>query len=164
MEIRICGHRKAVEILQESPKQLDVIFISGPDQRFAVNGSYMIPELAKECCEILYHDVTQARAHLEPPQPYHVKKALEFAKGRGKLLVCCQAGISRSSATAYVVQTAEVGPMEALKVLNHKIHSPNKLVVAHGANILGLPEMVELITAWQQKADEEQMHDGPSLF
>lgn len=160
MEVTICGHRRAVEILEASPNQLDIIFISSPDGRFSVTNSFRIPELARECCEILYHDVTQSIAHMDPPKRYHVQKALDFAKGRDKLIVACQAGISRSSATAYVVQAATVGLVEALKVLDPKIHSPNLAVVKHGADILNEPDMMDIISQWKNKSEEDQW-DAP---
>ena len=93
---------------------------------------------------------------MDPPKRHHVQKALDFAKGRDKLIVACQAGISRSSATAYVIQAAEVGPLEALKVLNPKIHSPNLVVVKHGADILNELDMIDLISTWKNKSEEAQ--------
>lgn len=164
MELTICGHRRAVEILEESPNQLDIIFISSPDGRFSVTNSFRIPELARECCEILYHDVEFSIAHMDPPKKHHVEKALDFAKGRDKLIVACQAGISRSSATAYVIQASEVGILEALKVLNPKIHSPNAAVIKHGSEILNEPDMVSLIQQWKAKADEDQYNAPYSPF
>lgn len=163
MEVTILGHRKAVELMEEFPNQLDIIFISSPDGRFSVMNSFRIPELAKEICEILYHDVEFSIAHMDPPKIYHVQKALDFAKGRDKLIVACQAGISRSSATAYVVKTAEVGPVEALKVLNPKVHQPNMAVVRHGADILNEPDMVHLVQEWKAKAEEDQWNTGHGL-
>jgi predicted protein tyrosine phosphatase len=152
-----------VELLEAEPKQLDIVFISSPDGRFAVTNSFRIPELARECCEILYHDVAHTIAHMDPPRKHHVEKALDFAKGRDKLIVACQAGISRSSATAYVIKASEVGIVEALTVLNPKIHNPNIAVIKHGAEILNLPDMVPLIRAWKDKADEAQWDTGPTL-
>jgi predicted protein tyrosine phosphatase len=156
VDITICGHRKAVDLLEASPNQLDIVFISSPDAPYAVESSHKIPKLAKEVCHLLFHDISFPRGKMTPPSREDVQKALDFAKGRDKLIVACQAGISRSSATAYLIQSMEVGMVEALKVLNPQIHHPNSLIVAHGANILGEPDMVDLINKWKNKADESQ--------
>lgn len=163
MDITICGHKRAVELLREAPNELDIIFISSPDNPYAVTNSHKIPALAREICEILFYDVSHSIAHMDPPEQHHVEKALEFAKGRDKLIVACQAGISRSSATAYLIKAAEVGPEEALKILNPHVHHPNGAVIRHGAKILGLPQIVEMIYTWKNKADEIQWDVGPEL-
>ena len=160
MDITICGHRRAAEILSESPNQLDIIFITSPDAPFAVAGADSIPGLAREICEIRFHDVSQQIAHLNPPDRHHVQKALDFAKGRDKLIVACQAGISRSSATAYVIQASEVGSKEALKILDPAVHNPNAAVIRHGSVILDDPEMIWIVNEWKSKAEEAQW-DGP---
>lgn len=164
MNITICGHRQAVRLLEENPGQLDVIFISSPDDPYSIQGSHKIPELAKEICEILFHDISMPRGKMIPPTREHVQKALHFAKGRDKLIVACQAGISRSSAIAYVIQSAAVGIFDALNILNAKVHHPNSLIVVYGANILGEPEMVDVIDKWKNMADEQQWDTGPHLM
>jgi hypothetical protein len=55
----------------------------------------------------------------------------------------------------------EVGPVEALNILDFKVHYPNSLVIAHGSYLLDKPEMIELISTWKIKADE--VSDGPTL-
>ncbi len=161
MEITICGHRRAAELLAENPNQLDIIFISSPDEKFYIENSHKIPGLAREMCELLFHDVATLRLGSEPPKVEHIQKALAFAKGRDKLIVSCQMGISRSSATAYLIKSMEVGPVEALNILDFKVHYPNSLVIAHGSYLLDKPEMIELISTWKIKADE--VSDGPTL-
>lgn len=164
MQITIAGHRRASEILENNPKELDVIFISSPDATYAVQGSSKIEGLAKNCCKLLFHDISMPRGDMSPPKKEDVKKALDFAKGKEKLLVCCQAGISRSSAIAYLIAAAEVGPKEAFSVLNPEVHQPNSLIVRHGAFILGEPDMMDMMDHWKTAADEAQWDTGPELL
>lgn len=159
MDITICGHRKAVELLEVSPNQLDIVFISSPDSPYSVESSHKIPGLSKDICQLRFHDISFPRGSMTPPSRDDVQKALDFAHGRDKLIVACQAGISRSSAIAYLIQAAEVGMIEALNVLNPKIHQPNSLIIVHGANILGEPDIVDLMDKWKNKADEYQWED-----
>lgn len=52
------------------------------------------------------------------------------------LLVHCHAGISRSSAMAYVLACREKEPEEAIKMLNPMLHLPNELMIKFGAEML----------------------------
>lgn len=158
MKITICGHRKAAELLAKSPGQLDIIFISGPGpEKFGVKTSETIAGNAREICEVLFHDINAPRPGYEHPERHHVQKALDFAKGKDELIVSCQMGVSRSSATAYIIAAAAVGPDEAFKFLDTKIHSPNGMVIRHGADILGDPDIVSKMNTWKYQADEEQL-------
>ncbi len=82
---------------------------------------------------------------------------MDFAKGKDELIVSCQMGVSRSSATAYIIAAAALGPDEAFKVLDKTIHSPNGMVIRHGADILGDPDIVSKMNTWKYQADEEQL-------
>ncbi len=163
MNITICGHAKAVKILELSPNQLDVIFISNPDDKYGVSTSEKIPLLTKEFCCLLFHDISFDRGSLTPPNQTDIEKALDFAKGRNDLIVTCQAGISRSSATAYVIQAAELGAIDALNVLDLNIHFPNDLIIEHGSKILNNPELIDAMKKWKNKAEQFQIQDQIEL-
>ena len=150
------GNKPCVVFVDE----FDKLFISSPGSKFNVRNSEKIPELARECCEILYDDISFPRGNMEPPRREHVQKALDFAKGRDNLIVACQMGVSRSSATAYLIKASIFGANEALDLLNPHVHNPNSLVIAHGANILGMPEMIQIIEVWKSKSEEAQW-EGP---
>lgn len=159
MDIIICGHSMAIQKLMAKAKEYDVIFISNPDEsKFDILGSERIPELSREYCELLFEDVIFSRGTVQGPELCHIKKALEFSKNRRKLLVTCQAGISRSSAIAYLIKSVEVGSKQALNLLNSKIHYPNELVIRYGADLLKDENMVELIKNWKLIADKEPWH------
>ena len=57
------------------------------------------------------------------------------------LLVHCDAGVSRSSATAYILACISKQPEEAINMLNPMIHMPNELIVKFGTEILGNPDV-----------------------
>lgn len=159
MNIKIVGHKQALKLLEESPNQLYVIFISSPHERrkYAVEGSERIAGLAKECCELFFDDVTWPIHNEVVAQESDVKKALDFAKEKSDVIVTCQAGVSRSSAVAYCIATALNGPLLALSVLNQRIHSPNELVVKHGSIILENPEMLDIIQRWKSETISSEL-------
>lgn len=157
MKIQIMGHRRLAALLAGSKeKKHDVIMISSPDDFFAIPGSNTIPQLARNCLQLAFHDISVMREGYVPPNEDHVKQALDFAKGKDELIVACQAGISRSSAIAYVLKVAEVGAIDALEVLDPDVHQPNLLVVKAGAKVLNRPDMVELALIWHNKAIERE--------
>ena len=75
--------------------------------------------------------------------------ALDYAKDKQELLVHCAAGVSRSSAIAYLIACSRVGTMEALKVLDSLFHWPNNRVVRLGAEIMDNPEIEQVIKKWK---------------
>jgi len=89
------------------------------------------------------------------PEESHVRQAIEFAADKDKILVHCWAGVSRSSATAFIVACSRgQNPFEAARtLLNPAIHAPNPLVVALGAEILGDPNILKAYQAFEQVAN-----------
>ena len=155
MKLTICGHDVAAKILEKSPKKLDIIFISSPENKYAVDGSEKIVELARESCELLFNDITFPIGHSRVvPEEHHVKKALEFAKGKKELIVSCQMGVSRSAAIAYLIEASIVGYEKAFDILDMKIHSPNLLVIKHGAKLLGEQQILAAMLDWKNKSNE----------
>lgn len=159
MNITICGHRKAARILADKPGHYDVIMISSPDSFFGVEGSDTIIKNAKSYKLLAFHDISVVREGMHPPEQHHIEEALEFAKDKEELIVCCQAGISRSSATAYVIKAREVGEFEALAILDPHVHHPNGMIVKLGSQILKKPDMVEFVHIWNNKAIAIQCED-----
>ena len=154
MKLTICGHDKAAKILASKPNKLDIIFISSPENKYAVEGSEKIAGLARESCEILFNDITFPIGHSKTvPEEHHVKKALDFAKGKKELIIACQMGVSRSSAIAYLIEASESGYKEAFDILNPKVHSPNLLVIKHGAKLLGEQDILAAMLDWKNKAN-----------
>lgn len=163
MKIKILGHASAAKFLEQNPNQFDVIFISDPRNSYAIEGSEQIPKLAKEICSLFFYDLISEGKDMFPgPSQKDIEKALEFAKGRENLLVSCQAGISRSSATAYVIKAAETNPIDALDILDKSMHLPNDFIIYHGSNILNL-NLTDVINRWKKNAEQFQIHDEIEL-
>ena len=51
-------------------------------------------------------------------------------------MVHCAAGVSRSSATAYVIACMTTPPAKAIYMLNPMLHMPNERIVQYGTEIL----------------------------
>jgi len=163
MRIKILGHARVAKFLEQNPNQFDVIFISDPRNSYAIEGSEKIPKLAKEICNLFFYDLISAGKDTFPgPSQEDIEKALAFAKGRENLLVSCQAGISRSSATAYVIKAAETNPIDALDILDKSMHLPNDFIIYHGSNILNL-NLTDVINKWKKKAEQFQIQDEIKL-
>lgn len=148
MDLIIAGHREAFSILKS--ESMDVIFISGPNDKYRIEDSDKIESLAKDCCTLLFNDVTILKENMFPPKVEHIQETLSFSKGREKILITCQAGISRSSAIAYLVAAQKLGISAAFECLNPAIHIPNKLIITHGSIVLNEPDMVELMSRWKK--------------
>lgn len=97
------------------------------------------------CLRLAFHDISAPRDGLTPPSPEHVSRLLDFGRSSDRgapLLVHCYAGISRSTAAAFVLACAlmpdrdEAAIADELRRLSPSA-TPNPLVVAHADNLLG---------------------------
>lgn len=70
------------------------------------------------------------------PKKEQIENILNSCKDGENIIVHCSAGISRSSATAYLIACTDRSPTEALKILNYLLHFPNWYIVQLGAEIL----------------------------
>lgn len=72
------------------------------------------------------------------PTKEDVQACLDFVTNQQpeNLLVHCDAGVSRSSAMAYVIACTMRPPQEALNLLNPMLHMPNERIVKYGSEIL----------------------------
>jgi predicted protein tyrosine phosphatase len=62
--------------------------------------------------DLTFNDIDAPRDGFSPPNAGHIAAILEFAAAwdrSGALLICCYAGISRSTAAAYIVACARAG-------------------------------------------------------
>jgi predicted protein tyrosine phosphatase len=122
------------------------------------------------------HDVVESAEGTIAPQPAHISEMLEFAKGWDRsapILVHCWAGISRSTAAAYILMCDVHGPgreNEIARLLRFLApHAqPNRLMIQHadqllsreGRMIQAVEAMGEARPSWQGEVVELPLHLG----
>jgi len=157
MNIKIMSHNDAIKEVKAHSKKYNVVFITNPDDPFYRPEMHDLVLHGKKTLVCKFVDIEFERDdRLNPfimdldngPQKPHIEAILEFIKDKDDLLVCCHAGCSRSSATAFVILCSQIEPKEAIKILEQK-HDPNRLVVKYGSQILNKPEMITLIDEWK---------------
>lgn len=142
--LQILSHAETIVKLKIAPDELMVICITNegtplPDE---------ISQLATEVLHLVFDD-TDFEDGKNAPQQHHVEKALEFAKEREDLIVCCHAGISRSAAMAYVIECSRgVHPAMAVGIWNKQRHYPNRRIVHLGAVVLNDTNVDKYYTKW----------------
>lgn len=108
------------------------------------------------------HDIAEAREGMTPPGRAHVARLLGFARDWDRavpMVVHCYAGISRSTASAYIIAAAlaptreEAELARTLRTLSPSA-TPNPLLIAFADEMLGRQgRMVEAIAAIGRGAD-----------
>lgn len=94
---------------------------------------------------LVINDITEPHQDLVHPEPHHVDRLITFAERwnrDGPLVVHCLAGISRSSASAFIVACALSRGVDEARIANHlreasRTARPNLLMVRHADAILG---------------------------
>ena len=89
------------------------------------------------------------RAIVEPEQ---IKLILAWARNRRNIAVHCTAGISRSSAVAYLIACTRMPASDAIGLLDPDRHCPNDLVIYHGIKILNDISIYEEYMKWIMRA------------
>lgn len=100
---------------------------------------------AEHRLDLRFNDIAAPREGLVAPSTEHVEALLAFAEGwtgARPLLIHCWAGVSRSTAAAYVIACASTAPgREAVWAARLRdaapTATPNALVVAHADRLLG---------------------------
>jgi predicted protein tyrosine phosphatase len=155
LEIEIYCRLGVVNRVEKDKGKWNVVSIYDPHC-----GRAPIECFAKSCKEILklrFHDYDDRVSPLNCgpeislPQKRDVQKVLEWANGKTEILVHCFAGISRSSAMAYLIACTRVSALEALGILDGKLHWPNKRIVRIGSEVLGRPEILREYESWQKR-------------
>jgi predicted protein tyrosine phosphatase len=147
MIIQIMSRRAAAKAIRLDP-DYPIIAIG---ETYNNDVDEMITSVAKNCLCLKFEDIEHERVGYDTVKEEHIEQAVEWAKDKDKLIVACRAGISRSSAMAYIIASSRVGPEEAVKILNMEIHQPNRLVVALGANVLGSNKINEVLDEWMKE-------------
>jgi predicted protein tyrosine phosphatase len=135
-------------LLHKSQKKHYVVYYTNADWS-------PLPEVvanAKDSLHIPADDIDRFLKVYSPPTATQLDEALQWTRDREELVVACHAGVSRSSATAYVIASRNMGPKEALKkVLDPYSHQPNRLIVYMGSKLLKQDEIWDHFIDWSKE-------------
>ena len=146
MQTEICGHADVHALLDEDPRNRDLILITNPG--YVPFGDEVL-RLARRVLHLQFDDIAATFPDMHPPTSADVQRALDWAAGSEDLVVACHAGISRSSALAYVIRSRDWSPSQAVQILTRGLHSPNRLIVDLGAKLLGNPLVWSTYESWR---------------
>jgi predicted protein tyrosine phosphatase len=148
MELKIKGHESIEGLIKgENYRQYDVVLFTNSNKsapRIIETHAKDLIHFAKDDC-----DQDSEKYGWKAMTEDDVRKLLDWTKDRERIICCCHAGVSRSSATAYVLACREWGPEAALTVLRPFKHWPNRLIVHLGAIVLGDRKVWEMFRKWQ---------------
>lgn len=132
--MQILSRRRLLELVKREPNQHSFLAIveygARPEVEKALEGTdHLILE---------FDDTTFDKDELAPRRE-HVEEALAWAKTRdiNNTVVACAAGISRSSAMAFLILCQEMDPSDAFLIWELGHHYPNELVLHYGVEVLG---------------------------
>lgn len=155
VDIRIAGYLAASHLLERERNEWDALVLIDSNKQ----PSEFVREHARSHLILHFDDVEEPRLHLRPPTTRQIAEALEFARGKGRLLVSCRAGQGRSAALAYLVACARHGPAAALALLNPTRHRPNRLVVSLGDPLLDTPGALSAFDEWRHLHSHVRLSD-----
>ena len=140
MNIRIMSQIECFQELMKRPDFWNVLSIRSPERNRIPPD--VLKSSAKSFHPMIFHDVWrefQITPTMVPPATCHVVEALAWSEGKENILVHCFAGVSRSPALAYIIACKRMEPEEAMKILDYKLHFPNRMIVQIGAKVLQNP-------------------------
>lgn len=148
-DIKILGLREITCLLREKKTDFNIVSIRSTelpqttyDAFDECRGNY--EDIIIEC----FDDIISPQVGYTVPTEEHVRRILKWAMSREQLAVHCTAGVSRSSAIAYLIACQRSSPKEALKILDPMKHSPNRLILYLGAEVLGNEEIMLEYMFW----------------
>lgn len=115
----------------------DLLLLRSPDAADAPGVSHPGRRL-----ELRFNDIAGPRSGLVAPDPALLRRILAFGREASTLTILCFAGVSRSTAAAYVLACQAAGPGEELRLAKalrrlSPAATPNPLMVALGDAALG---------------------------
>ena len=146
-EIHIGGHSKGTlqKILEARPGELHGIIITNHSRSFPDG----IADKMLSHIHLVFDDINHklSPAHVMPARE-HIEAALEFAKDKKAVVVACHAGVSRSSAIAYLIASRAWGVKPALGALKKGTHWPNPTVIKIGDTLFPGEGIMETVMEW----------------
>lgn len=157
-QIFIAGHAGKAErltpLLNDKSMVLDAIIITTVGESV----KDWIKDNVQHLLHLEFDDVSNPDSCYTTPKKEHIKQAVDFAKDKKSLVIACHAGISRSSATAFVIASHFWGIDRAIALLDMDIHYPNKLIIKLGDEIFPDLRIQEEFFKWNdlQAIQEEE--------
>ncbi|MDB5311005.1 MAG: Dual specificity phosphatase, catalytic domain [Gemmataceae bacterium] len=88
MDIRIGGYHSATLLLERELKEWHALVLLDSDMEI----TDFVPSNARSHLCLCFDDVEEPRANKQTPTKAQIAQAMEFARGKDKLLVSCRAG------------------------------------------------------------------------
>lgn len=126
----------------EESKDFSTILITGHEERLHFDS---IKENSDKFLHLMFDDIIEpSKVWPMVPTEKDVESALTFVEENRiiKLQVVCMAGVSRSAGIAFCIATKLYGLDNGIKILNPRIHWPNRKIVELGSKILNEPKML----------------------
>ncbi|WP_165248887.1 hypothetical protein [Paludisphaera soli] len=155
MEIRIAGYLAASHLLEREPGRWHAVVILGAE----TESTGYAETRALSCLYLRFDDVLDPRPGKITPTRDALRRGLDFATAKDKVLVTCRAGQGRSAALAYLIACQVRAPAEAITLLDATRHSPNRLVVKLGATALGDPTILDRFDEWRRDDSRIRLSD-----
>ena len=96
----------------------------------------------------VFDDVEEERTGYQMAVREDVERILKWTDGRDDVCVHCFAGVSRSTAVAYLIKCKYDGINRALEILDRKNHCPNMHIVKLGAEIMKNGLIYDMMGEW----------------
>jgi predicted protein tyrosine phosphatase len=155
MDLVIGGYIAASFRLEREPKQWHALVLLDSDKE----PTDFVRDHALSHLYLHFDDVEEPLPNKRVPTRIQIAQALDFARGKDKLLVSCRAGRGRSVALTYLIGCQERGITEALKLLDPTRHRPNRLVVALGGTLLDTLPVLESFDEWRRRNEHIRLSD-----
>ncbi len=152
--IQIMSRKELYEAVTANPNKLAVIMIIDPKEGQSLREGeaasqsriesekliHLIKPLLGEHLILSFFDLEYVLPGFEKlATKDEIAEALKFAEGKEDLIVACAAGISRSSALAYVIARSTMFRSDAMAILNPARHWPNRHILRLGEELVKRP-------------------------
>lgn len=155
MEVKIAGYAAASHLLEREPGRWHATVILGS----GIESSGYAEARTRSCLCLRFDDVLGPQPGGIVPTQEAVRRGLDFARGKDKILVSCRAGQGRSAALAYPIAYQDRSPDEAISLLDATRHAPNRLVVKLGAAVLGDLAILDRFDEWRRDHRDIRLSD-----